>query len=254
MEYCVYPEYRGNGTGKKCAKALLSWAKEHGSVLLLRFPFWNRFPTSKAASRLDHWELLRWTTFARVMVWASRREQTGYRNISRQPPTTANSWRLVSGNYSSCGTFRAQWEWKSSAQEVGGGFCLQPWQSEILYSICPMIPLPMQGYLPVLPYSCLHAARGALQYPSNIIPCTNQSDTSTLIHLFFCSGISKAERYDIKGKKYIASPFKYYFTDVGLRNAQLNFRQQEENHIMENIIYNELLIRGFKIWSCPWPR
>ena len=59
--------------------------------------------------------------------------------------------------------------------------------------------------------------------------------------------ISKAERYDIKGKKYIASPFKYYFTDVGLRNAQLNFRQQEENHIMENIIYNELLFRGFNV-------
>lgn len=65
-----------------------------------------------------------------------------------------------------------------------------------------------------------------------------------LLDVFF---ISKAERYDIKGKKYIASPFKYYFTDVGLRNAQLNFRQQEENHIMENIIYNELLIRGFNV-------
>ncbi len=65
-----------------------------------------------------------------------------------------------------------------------------------------------------------------------------------LLDAFF---ISKAERYDIKGKKYIASPFKYYFTDVGLRNAQLNFRQQEENHIMENIIYNELLIRGFNV-------
>ena len=45
-------------------------------------------------------------------------------------------------------------------------------------------------------------------------------------------------------KRYISSPYKYYFTDVGLRNAQLNFRQQEENHIMENIIYNELLVRG----------
>lgn len=65
-----------------------------------------------------------------------------------------------------------------------------------------------------------------------------------LLDAFF---ISKAERYDIKGKKYIASPFKYYFTDLGLRNAQLNFRQQEENHIMENIIYNELLIRGFNV-------
>lgn len=65
-----------------------------------------------------------------------------------------------------------------------------------------------------------------------------------LLDAFF---ISKAERYDIKGKKYIASPFKYYFTDIGLRNAQLNFRQQEENHIMENIIYNELLVRGFNV-------
>lgn len=55
--------------------------------------------------------------------------------------------------------------------------------------------------------------------------------------------IQKAERYDIKEKKYITSPFKYYFSDVGLRNARLNFRQQEENHIMENIIYNELVIR-----------
>ena len=59
--------------------------------------------------------------------------------------------------------------------------------------------------------------------------------------------IEKAERYDVKGKKHIGSPFKYYFTDVGLRNARLNFRQQEENHIMENIIYNELLIRGFNV-------
>lgn len=59
--------------------------------------------------------------------------------------------------------------------------------------------------------------------------------------------ISKAERYDIKGKKYISSPVKYYFCDVGLRNARLNFRQQEETHIMENIIYNELKMRDFDI-------
>ncbi len=50
-----------------------------------------------------------------------------------------------------------------------------------------------------------------------------------------------------KEKNILLPPFKYYFTDVGLRNAQLNFRQQEENHIMENIIYNELLIRGFNV-------
>ena len=59
--------------------------------------------------------------------------------------------------------------------------------------------------------------------------------------------INKALRYDIKGKKYINTPSKYYFTDVGLRNARLNFRQQEDNHLMENIIYNELLVRGFNV-------
>ena len=59
--------------------------------------------------------------------------------------------------------------------------------------------------------------------------------------------IEKAERYDIKGKKYIQTPFKFYFSDVGLRNARLNFRQQEETHIMENVIYNELLIRGYNV-------
>ncbi len=59
--------------------------------------------------------------------------------------------------------------------------------------------------------------------------------------------VSKAVRYDIKGRKYIGSPAKYYFEDVGLRNARLNFRQMEENHIMENIIYNELRIRGYHV-------
>lgn len=59
--------------------------------------------------------------------------------------------------------------------------------------------------------------------------------------------IYSASRYDVKGRKYIGSPFKYYFSDVGLRNARLNFRQQEENHIMENIIYNELCVRDFNV-------
>ena len=59
--------------------------------------------------------------------------------------------------------------------------------------------------------------------------------------------LSKAFRYDIKGKRYIETPLKYYFSDVGLRNARLNFRQQEENHIMENIIYNELIVRDFDV-------
>ena len=59
--------------------------------------------------------------------------------------------------------------------------------------------------------------------------------------------VNKSDRYDVKGKKYIQTPQKYYFSDVGLRNARLNFRQQEENHIMENIIYNELIVRGYNV-------
>ena len=59
--------------------------------------------------------------------------------------------------------------------------------------------------------------------------------------------IEKAERYDVKGKQYISTPSKYYFSDIGLRNARLNFRQQEEEHIMENILYNELLYRGYNV-------
>ena len=59
--------------------------------------------------------------------------------------------------------------------------------------------------------------------------------------------VNKSERYDIKGKKYISTPAKYYFTDVGLRNARLNFRQVEETHLMENIIYNELISRGYNV-------
>ena len=59
--------------------------------------------------------------------------------------------------------------------------------------------------------------------------------------------VSKAIRFDIKGRKYINSLAKYYYEDIGLRNARLNFRQIEETHIMENILYNELLFRGFQI-------
>ena len=58
---------------------------------------------------------------------------------------------------------------------------------------------------------------------------------------------SNAKRYDVKGKKYFEYPSKYYCTDIGLRNARLNFRQQEETHIMENIIYNELLCREYSV-------
>lgn len=59
--------------------------------------------------------------------------------------------------------------------------------------------------------------------------------------------IRRAKRYDVKGRRYIGTPFKFYFTDLGLRNARMNFRQVEETHIMENVIYNELVGRGLGV-------
>lgn len=59
--------------------------------------------------------------------------------------------------------------------------------------------------------------------------------------------IEKSTRYDIKGKRYINSPFKYYFMDLGLRNARINFRQFEKSHLMKNLIYNEMRVRGFNV-------
>lgn len=59
--------------------------------------------------------------------------------------------------------------------------------------------------------------------------------------------MERASRYDIKGKRYIDSPYKYYFTDTGLRNVRLNFRQVEYTHLLENVIYNELIARGFSV-------
>lgn len=77
---------------------------------------------------------------------------------------------------------------------------------------------------------------------------TNSNTISTYIDYFIDAFlINQAKRYDIKGRKYINSPFKYYFADIGLRNARLNFAQNEQTHIMENIIYNELLVRGFNV-------
>jgi hypothetical protein len=59
--------------------------------------------------------------------------------------------------------------------------------------------------------------------------------------------VEKATRYDVKGKRYIDTPYKYYFVDCGLRNARLNFRQTEPSHLLENVIYNELRVRGFNV-------
>jgi len=66
-------------------------------------------------------------------------------------------------------------------------------------------------------------------------------------HLKDAFVINEANRYDVKGRKYIGTPVKYYFEDVGLRNARLGFCQTEETHLMENMIYNELRMRGFQV-------
>lgn len=101
----------------------------------------------------------------------------------------------------------------------------------------------------------LASAIGSLTNPPKLAKTFKSSQINTsevtisnyITYLSNAFIIDRAERYDVKGRKYIDSPFKYYFTDIGLRNAALNFRQQERTHIMENIIYNELLIRGYNV-------
>ncbi|MCI7402147.1 MAG: ATP-binding protein [Christensenella sp.] len=87
----------------------------------------------------------------------------------------------------------------------------------------------------------------AKTFASNGIKTVDKTISTYVDYLLDAFLIRKATRYDIKGRKYINSPFKYYFSDVGLRNARLNFRQQEQTHIMENIIYNELVMRGYNV-------
>ncbi len=97
---------------------------------------------------------------------------------------------------------------------------------------------------------------GALTNPNklaNTFKSEKKSDVSYdtvkdyIDHLCDSFLIEKATRYDIKGKRYINSPYKYYFMDLGLRNARINFRQQEKSHLMENLIFNELKVRGFNV-------
>lgn len=95
--------------------------------------------------------------------------------------------------------------------------------------------------------SLTNPTRLANTFLSNGIKTNDNTISSYIDYCMDAFLINKAKRYNIKGRKYINSPFKYYFTDIGLRNARLNFRQQEQTHIMENIIYNELLVRGFNV-------
>ncbi len=102
----------------------------------------------------------------------------------------------------------------------------------------------------------LASATGSLTNPSKIeatFKSVIQSDISLntirqyMEYLKDAFIVNEAYRYDVKGRKYIGTPLKYYFEDIGLRNARLGFRQVEEAHLMENIIYNELRIRGFQV-------
>ncbi len=81
----------------------------------------------------------------------------------------------------------------------------------------------------------------------NKLACSHKTICTYIKYLREAFLIEEAERYDIKGRKYIGSNKKYYFVDIGLRNSKLGFRQQEPTHIMENILYNELKIRGFQV-------
>ncbi|NTU89996.1 MAG: ATP-binding protein [Actinobacteria bacterium] len=102
----------------------------------------------------------------------------------------------------------------------------------------------------------LASSTGSLTNPSKIQKTFKSTQTSSISdktiktyidYLEDAFLVESAQRYDVKGRKYIDTPLKYYFVDVGLRNARLRFRQQEENHIMENIIFNELLVRGYSV-------
>jgi hypothetical protein len=97
---------------------------------------------------------------------------------------------------------------------------------------------------------------GALTNPGKLANTFNSEKKSSISYDtvkdyidYLCDAflIEKTTRYDIKGKRYINAPFKYYFSDLGLRNARLNFRQTEKSHLMENLIYNELRVRGYNI-------
>jgi len=105
-------------------------------------------------------------------------------------------------------------------------------------------------------FDVLASGIGALTNPTKLVntfesvkhvKLNRMTLTSYLEYICDSFLMEKATRYDIKGKRYIDSPYKYYFVDCGLRNARLNFRQTEPSHLLENVIYNELRIRGYNV-------
>lgn len=96
--------------------------------------------------------------------------------------------------------------------------------------------------------SCTNPTKIAKTFRTNEqLTLTANTVSDYIQHLEDAFIINEAQRYDIKGRKYIGSASKYYFEDLGIRNMLLNFRQQEETHIMENVMYNELCIRGYSV-------
>ena len=97
---------------------------------------------------------------------------------------------------------------------------------------------------------------GALTNPNKLLNTFRSEKKSTISYDtikdyldYLCDAflVERATRYDIKGKHYVNSPYKYYFTDLGLRNARINFRQFEKSHLMENLVYNEMRVRGYNV-------
>lgn len=108
----------------------------------------------------------------------------------------------------------------------------------------------MQSLIQVLASSIgspSNSKRIADTFASNGTPMTSDTIRSYIAHLLDAFIISEALRYDIKGRKYIGSEIKYFFEDLGIRNMILGFRQEEETHLMENAIYNELQLRGYSV-------
>jgi predicted AAA+ superfamily ATPase len=124
-----------------------------------------------------------------------------------------------------------------------------------LSDICERNDIRHEGDLDAL-VDILASSTGSLTNPSKLERAFKSSRHSAITsktikayidYLMDAFLIERAQRYDVKGKRYLDTPAKYYFVDVGLRNARLGFRQQEENHIMENVIYNELRCRGYVV-------
>lgn len=144
---------------------------------------------------------------------------------------------------------------KESGHEAKSRYLERLHKEIFLRDMCERYDIRDKGGMEIL-MKVIASAIGSLSNPQKISDTFNSSGikgismpsiSNYLNYLQESFVIQKAERYDIKGRKYISTPAKYYYTDLGLRNALLNFRQYEETHLMENAIYNELIYRGYSV-------